>query len=173
MTELRTEQDGEQEIIVDPEEIHELLTKHFKAWYAAPQLAEGEEDMHTQTLDWQRLSGDQQYFMELTKNTKVPDKYRQLAFEALTVQGAEAVHQHLTNAFAEGPTLEEFVTAISTAPKQSAPGVTGCTYAMMKAWPPQAMKMAHKALSTMWNTKEIPQWWKWRWLVPVPKKKDP
>eukprot|EP01034_Spumella_vulgaris_P028247 gene28247-35072_t len=173
MTELRTEQAGEQEIIVDPEEIHELLTEHFKAWYAAPQLAEGEEDIHTQTLNWQRLSGDQQYFMELTKHTKVPDKYRQLAFEALTVQGAEAVHQHLTNAFAEGPTLEEFVTAISTAPKQSAPGVTGCTYAMMKAWPPQAMKMAHKALSTMWNTKEIPQWWKWRWLVPVPKKKDP
>eukprot|EP01041_Mallomonas_annulata_P042116 gene42116-biopygen5038 len=131
-----------------------------------PQLAEGEEDMHTQILDWQRLSGDQEYFMELTKNTKVPDKYRQLAFEALTVQGAETVHQQLTDAFEEGPTPKEFVTAISTAPKQSAPGVSGCTYAMMKAWPPQAMKVAHKALSTMWITKEIPQWWKWRWLVP-------
>eukprot|EP01036_Dinobryon_divergens_P061916 gene61916-biopygen33085 len=68
--------------------------------------------------------------MEQTKVTKVPDKYRQLAFAALQVQGADEVKDQLTKAFEEGPSLEDFITAISTAPKQSAPGVTGFTNKM-------------------------------------------
>eukprot|EP01041_Mallomonas_annulata_P042126 gene42126-biopygen5934 len=166
-------QGEDQDLTTDPEKIHKLSTNHFKDWYAAPVLSEEEEDIHTSVLDWQKLSGDKDYFMEQTKVTKVPDKYRQLAFDALNVQGAEIVNDQLTKAFEEGPSLEDFITAISTAPKQSAPGVTGFTYAMMKAWPPEAMKLAYKALSTMWTDKYIPPWWKWRWLVPVPKKKDP
>eukprot|EP01041_Mallomonas_annulata_P042147 gene42147-biopygen7330 len=173
MTELRTGQGNDQDMTTDPEEIHNLLTNHFKDWYAAPVLSEEEDDIHTSILDWQKLSGDENYFMEQTKVTKVPDKYRHLAFAALQVQGADTVKEQLTKAFEEGPSLEDFITAISTAPKQSAPGVTGFTYAMMKAWPPEAMKLAYKALSTMWKDTYIPPWWKWRWLVPVPKKKDP
>eukprot|EP01036_Dinobryon_divergens_P061797 gene61797-biopygen28290 len=120
----------QQDLTTDPEEIHKLLTNHFKDWYAAPVLSEDEEDIHTTVLDWQKLSGDENYFMEQTKVTKVPDKYRQLAFAALQVQGADEVKDQLTRAFEEGPSLEDFITAISTAPKQSAPGVTGFTNKM-------------------------------------------
>eukprot|EP01041_Mallomonas_annulata_P011733 gene11733-biopygen5707 len=44
---------------------------------------------------------------------------------------------------------------------------------MMKAWPPEAMRMAYNALAEIWDARDIPAWWKWRWLVPVPEKAEP
>eukprot|EP01041_Mallomonas_annulata_P013654 gene13654-biopygen6774 len=160
-------------MIIDPVEIHTTLTEHFRSWYAAPEVPAGETNIHTTILDWTRLSTDLEYFMTLTQNTKVPDRYRRLAFEALQVDNTAGVHEPLQEVFRTVPTCEDFVTAVSNTPNQLAPGPTGLTNAMMKAWPPEAIRMAHSALAEMWAARDIPVWWKWRWLVPVPKKANP
>ena len=48
--------------------------------------------------------------------------------------------------------------------------MTGLTYVMMKAWPEELTLLAYNGLVRMWQAKHIPEWWKWRWLVPLPKK---
>eukprot|EP01041_Mallomonas_annulata_P042180 gene42180-biopygen8863 len=111
--------------------------------------------------------------MMLTHDTKVPDKYRRLAFEALQVDNTVGVRERLQAVFATVPTYAKFVKAVANTPHQSAPSPTGLTYAMMKAWPPEAMRIAYNALAEMWDARDIPAWWKWQWLVPVPKKAGP
>ena len=41
---------------------------------------------------------------------------------------------------------------------------------MMKAWPDDLLHQTYESLLLMWKAKHIPDWWKWRWLVPLPKK---
>ena len=43
---------------------------------------------------------------------------------------------------------------------------------MMKRWPPLVVEEAHAALVAQWNEKHIPEWWRWKWLAPLPKTKD-
>jgi hypothetical protein len=70
------------------------------------------------------------------------------------------------------PTMEEFKAAIKTSPTQSAGGPTEITYNAMAAWPEDVLRDVYGILADMWTDKQIPQSWKWRWLVPIPKVMD-
>eukprot|EP01034_Spumella_vulgaris_P029001 gene29001-35972_t len=129
--------------------------------------------LHTSDLDWQRLFGDREYFLTHTAGTDVPEFYRNIAYDALQVEGADTVRTTLQEEFLQTPTLDEFLDVVSRCPNKSAPGPTGATYAMIKAWPAETLKMAYQSLTIMWEDRHIPPWWKWRWLLPVPKKPSP
>eukprot|EP01041_Mallomonas_annulata_P042122 gene42122-biopygen5635 len=168
MQELRT---NTHDMTVDPTEIHQALTEHFKGWYAQP--ANDVQGLHNTELDWGRIFTDQEYFMARTAGTQVPEKYRTMAFSALSVEGTDVITDTLTLEFQNTPTIDEFLDVVTHCPNTSAPGPTGLTYAMIKAWPAETQKMAYQALAAMWEDRQIPPWWKWRWLIPVPKKTDP
>eukprot|EP01041_Mallomonas_annulata_P006771 gene6771-biopygen3259 len=92
---------------VDPTEIHQALTEHFKGWYAQPEnCAQG---LHITELDWGRIFTDQEYFMDHTTGTKVPEKYRTMAFHALCVEGTEVLTDALSLEFQHTPTIDEFL----------------------------------------------------------------
>eukprot|EP01041_Mallomonas_annulata_P001235 gene1235-biopygen592 len=171
MQELRTGTSEAPTVTVDPAEIHAVLTEHFREWYAMPERAG--PGLHTTELDWQRLFGDREYFLAHTADTHVPDIYRNIAYDALQVEGSETVRDTLQEEFQQTPTMDEFLDVVSRCPKKSAPGPTGATYAMIKAWPAETLKMAYQSLALMWEDRHIPPWWKWRWLLPVPKKPSP
>eukprot|EP01041_Mallomonas_annulata_P008426 gene8426-biopygen4060 len=156
---------------VDPMEIHQALTAHFRGWYAQP--ANNVQGLHNTELDWGRIFNDQEYFMDRTAGTKVPEKYRTMAFSALRVEGTDVITEALSLEFNNTPTIDEFLDVVAHCPNTSAPGPTGLTYAMIKVWPAETQKMAYQALAAMWEDRQIPPWWKWRWLIPVPKKTDP
>ena len=48
-------------------------------------------------------------------------------------------------------------------------GLSGLTYGMMKAWPDEVSRLAHDLMVAMWGTNHVPEWWKFRWLAPIPK----
>ena len=81
------------------------------------------------------------------------------------------------NGFADtvsaNPTIEEFKNAIQAARGGSAPGLSGLSYSMIKLWPERIVVEMYSALTRLWNTKSTPEYWKWRWLVPIPKAKSP
>ena len=51
--------------------------------------------------------------------------------------------------------------------------MSGLTYEMVKHWPRDVVYMVYDIIVHMWADKEVPPSWKWKWLVPLPKKDNP
>ena len=48
--------------------------------------------------------------------------------------------------------------------------MSGCSYNMIKSWPEPALRAAYDCISICWQDRTTPDHWRWRWLVPIPKK---
>ena len=79
------------------------------------------------------------------------------------------VERDMQEAMAAPPTLAEFEFHLSSCPTNSAAGVSGLSYNMMHKWGPAARAFAHHYLTQLWLDRETPDWWKWRFLVPIGK----
>ena len=44
---------------------------------------------------------------------------------------------------------------------------------MIKAWPEHVRRVVYECLCELWQDRSAPQHWKWRFLVPIPKKESP
>ena len=53
--------------------------------------------------------------------------------------------------------------------KDTAGGMSGLTYSMMKVWPEEVIRMVYDHLSSLWIDKVVPDWWTCRWVAPIPK----
>jgi len=58
---------------------------------------------------------------------------------------------------------------ISAKPGKTSGGITGFTYNHMKAWSKNFKREVYNNLTKTWKAMEAPDWWKWRWLCPIPK----
>ena len=47
--------------------------------------------------------------------------------------------------------------------------MSGLSYRHLKALPEDLLKSTYQMLCTLWPTQHIPDFWKQRWLVPLPK----
>ena len=50
--------------------------------------------------------------------------------------------------------------------------MSGFTYNLMSLWPTMVVEQVYDLLCAIWTHKSTPPFWKWRWLVPIPKKAD-
>jgi hypothetical protein len=50
--------------------------------------------------------------------------------------------------------------------------MSGVTYNLMAIWPDKTVYQVYAILCAIWKHKSTPPFWKWRWLVPIPKKPD-
>jgi len=50
--------------------------------------------------------------------------------------------------------------------------MSGVTYNLMSLWPDKVVFQVYDLLCAIWSHKSTPPFWKWRWLVPIPKKPD-
>ena len=58
--------------------------------------------------------------------------------------------------------IDELRAAIKLTPTTSVPGPSGLSYAMMKEWSAEVLEVAHEALTQIWETSTIPDWWQWK-----------
>ena len=79
----------------------------------------------------------------------------------------------LVDALSRPPSREEFEEAIRHAPKDSAAGMSGLSYNMVRCWPKHFIDAAFSALDTLWDSSVVPSQWRWRWLIPIPKVPNP
>jgi len=56
-------------------------------------------------------------------------------------------------------TVDELQAAIKRTPATSVPGPSGLFYAMMKERSEEVLESAHNALTQIWVTSIIPDWW--------------
>jgi hypothetical protein len=103
----------------------------------------------------------------------IPEDMRTIIWKALQPTPAMAnVKTELAIIFATNPTYEEFTQAIEYSPNGTAPGMSDITYNMLKAWPDNAKRKAYEALTTLWESKTIPEHFKWRYQCLKPKTTD-
>jgi hypothetical protein len=145
-------------IKADPIQIHQVLTENFRKWFAEP--TEGRQ------REWQTFSTDDE-FIERNKFLNIPDQVLKTIWSSL--QNKAEIDESLANT----PTYEEFSKAIDHMAKDSAPGMSGLSYNMMRVWGDEIRKRIYEDICELWERGEFPAQWKQRWIVPIPKKSDP
>jgi hypothetical protein len=109
-------------------------------------------------------------FLALIAHHNIPDDYVNIIWNAMVhVPKAPAVREDLDGVFATPPTFEEFLDSISSRTGKTAGGFTDLTYEHMKAWSLTFKRKVFDNLIAIWDSSHAPEWWKWRWLSPIPK----
>lgn len=146
---------------------HEVATAQLRTWFAGTQT-EG-DTIHT-VADWEKCLTDEQFFMEHTAHTQVPEVLRRKIFDALSnVQGRDETDTMMEEAFAIAPEFEDWQDLIQGSHNNSSGGMSGCSYNQLKMWPEAVSRSVFMCLARLWENKRTPVSWKWRWLVPIPK----
>ena len=152
---------------VTPVEVHAMVTEHFRQWYADQANA---VPMHTEE-DWKTSLSSLEKFQTDVAHTGVPTWASEVIYDAITNMPDRAeTEAELAVLFASPPSYEEFCKAIKHGKNGSAPGMSGLSYNMIKAWPASCKQAAYDCLERQWKDKHYCPSWKWRWLVPIPKK---
>jgi hypothetical protein len=152
----------------DPIIIHDAHATHWKKWLGGTGNSTFFDHFE---IDWDNPQDLKDEFINFSAHIAIPLKIRETIWNALTVpQYKDAiVKQKLHTATNRTVTIDDLKAAIKRAPKTSVPGPSGLSYAMMKTWSPAALEEAHQAMTMIWETGEIPNWWKRKWLCPKSK----
>ena len=160
------------DITTDPIRIYELATKHFEEWFGDPSGTENDA-IHNEKDAWMRSLATFDEFQAHIGHLGIPESIAKLLFKAITtVPNYELARLEMELILTIPPTLTEFSTAIKHLKTNKAGGWTGLTFNMIRKWSDTAIAAAHEALCILWKRKDIPHWWKWRLLTPIPKKAE-
>ena len=110
-------------------------------------------------------------FLSYPGQSSIPIDILTRIWEAIVGQAARFPNlaDKLQEATSQIITIEELRAAIARTPASSVPGPSGLSYAMMKEWPEEVLQAAHLAMTQIWETGTIPNWWQWKWNCPIPK----
>ena len=149
--------------LTDGRELHNTLTEWFTTWYQGPVV----------TTDWMAVIQDRTAFHNLCQDKSIPPDMEDLFWPVLTdVPKVDQVRRDLEVALSTPPSLHDFCRSVRSHHGSTAPGPTGLTYNMLKAWPDATLATAHACLSQLWTAEATPMWMKWCWLCPKPKDPD-
>ena len=80
----------------------------------------------------------------------IPDHLSNIIWEALTdVPNIDNGRSHLQNVFTQPPTYEDYLNAIKSHKKNTAPGMTGFSYRHLKTLPENLHKATYQMLCTL------------------------
>ena len=121
--------------------------------------------------DWRDTLSSFDTYYTAVRHTQVPQPLCKLIYRAMlhTPNRSQAL-AHLTNIFEEPPTFDEFCSYLRTLKNNSSSGILGYSYNMIKSWPEPTLRAAYDCIALFWTNRDIPNHWKWRWLIPIPKK---
>ena len=155
-------------VICTPAEVHNALTSHFKDWYDMPPQYSS-DSLHSG--NWTAVFSSFDHFYSAVRHTNFPKDLCNLIYRAIQhTPGRINALNKLTQIFSAPPSFDEFVNHISHLSNNSAPGMSGCSYNMMKSWPEPAQRAAYDWMAKFWSSKHVAPHWQWRWLIPIPKK---
>ncbi len=156
--------------VVDEQAVHEKVSEHFREWFTSKERSWG---FLAPDCDYERLWSDKSFFMAEHAQTGVPTHLLEVIWSSMKVKRASLVQQQeFEESLRTPPTLEEFESELAVTSRHSSSGPTGVTYNAIAGWPRDILVKVHSLLVEFWNDSHIPRCWKWRWLVPIPKRPD-
>jgi hypothetical protein len=156
----------------DPLTVHTKMTTHFAEWYTAP-TGPWAVPISSPGAHWTDLQVPWEEFRETLALKHIPDVPLRAIHTAMnSPKAARGSCLEASNC----PTEKEFTAAILASKKDSAPGMSGLSYNMLRVaakTTPDLITAIYSSLAELWKDKTIPDSWKWRWLVPTPKVPSP
>ena len=162
------------DILTDAVDIHATMTEHFTEVYTTLEEYKG-LFLHSGREDWAGLLNSKLLFRSKVQSMQkgIPDRMIDAIWEGLVdVPREEALRAKLESVLTSTPTREEFGDSLRSIKKGSSPGMSGLSYNMISQWPETMIDVVYACLVRVWETKEVPEFWKWKWLVPIPKDPD-
>jgi ribonuclease HI len=158
------------EILQKPLEVHLAHTEHYeKAFATPPQHAKGIHETGENGWNWE-TGGTKDDFLKRIHHHGIPVKYQDILWNAMQAHPSSGdVKEELVDTFDTPPSFHEFCNAISAKPGKTSGGISGLTYEHMKIWSKQYKRDVYNNLIKAWTSEDAPDWWKWRWLCPIPK----
>jgi len=160
--------------IIDPLENVHHTTEFFHEWHKKQDIDHG---FHAPNSDPARLLSDYLYFKEQHAHTGIPEHLLSRLWSSLrapnqTLEAQPDKLREFQRAMDTPPSFAEFCQILHHSKRQSSAGMSGVTYNLMSLWPVETAQRVHGLLCAVWTNKSTPSFWKWRWLVPIPKKAD-
>jgi hypothetical protein len=121
---------------------------------------------------WQDLLEPEEAFCDRYRSTGVPDHLLCTVWQALRPKVSQE-EREANNNIMDAPSFDDFKAALQAGAPDSAPGPSGLSYNMMKLWSDDIKRKVYGHLIEMWKSHTVPDYWKWRWLAPIPKTEDP
>jgi hypothetical protein len=126
--------------------------------------------LHDTDADWTTALLSREIFQARIAHLQIPSHLSNLIWKSLTtVPNIQAGKAQLHNVFTQPTTYDDNLLAIKSHEKNTAPGLTGFSYRHLKALPDDLHKAKYDMLCSLWTTQHIPEFWKQRWLFPLPK----
>ena len=149
-----------------PGQLTLLLTENFRQWFQANPEEKGR--------DWKSLLEKEELFKQLAESRGIKDHdVINTLWRAIDKRPDTSKLKTFQDQVQKTPTEAEFMRQIEQASQDSAGGMTGLSYSMLKDLPIAAKIVMYKALVQAWDDKTTPESWKWRWIHPIPKQADP
>ena len=155
----------------DPYEIHQKLTDHFENHFTLPDTAHPtarsiKDDPHL----WKDLLSGKINTKDLPGMDKIPAHLTDLFDTAIrSTSHHPTLKDKMQEAFEKPFTEDQFLKILANKTPNKAGGISNCTINMMKAWPEYIKSHVFTIMNKFWENNYIPDWWKNRWILPIPK----
>ena len=162
-----------------PEELDTVLRDHFHRQFAdqnehqhttAPTADNPSKPSWESVQSWPSFQAACSHHNVPAANGPQPSVLRRL-WETLTnVPNRSKVEAELLALNQHTPTFEDFNACLAMKTKNTTGGISGITYNTVKQWPDNWRKITYDCMAGFWRHQSLAEEWKWRWLVPIPKK---
>ena len=120
-------------MIITPDELHAECTTHYINHHALPDELHNELHM---SQDWLPYIQDKDQFLRVFQGSNIPSWCMDIIHQSLQEKPqAEAVRSQLNETLLVPPTLAEFKKGIKKSKNNTAPGMSGLSYNMLKSYP--------------------------------------
>ena len=157
-------------------QVHQDLTIHYHKHFSP--MGSQCMGLHDSKFPIQSILSSREAFDSAISHLPIPEShkpYLTTIYNAITIQSEKhsKVKEELARVLSQPHTLAEFQEAINKDRPATSPGMSGLTYDMLKLWSPTLVGLAHRHLVHLQVSGSVPDWWKYSWLVPIPKTEDP
>jgi hypothetical protein len=161
-------------------ELQRIVTDIMEQPHRMPEEQKEQPGIHDGAVQWADIL-DYGAFRQLYQDWKLPsshlveqDGILLKIHHALTnVKNRDKVFDELSEGILRTPpSYETFRHSVCHHAGDTAGGMQGLTFAMMKAWPEEVMKQVYDLLCSLWVERMVPMWWQYRWLIPIPKRPE-
>jgi ribonuclease HI len=155
------------EVITSDKEIAAACRDEFIPWFKA--LPDDDAQISNDFADWPIFNEPFNTFANRFTNSHIPNELIEILHTSIQQRPTPAKRQHLTDILLRPPTQAEFLQTLKKCKENSAPGVTGLSYNMIKLWPDDMHTAVFNILADLWTTYTIPAYWKDRMITLIPK----
>jgi hypothetical protein len=158
------------ELLVDQLTIRDKVKEFFDDWFAEP--ADVNDRCCNLTVDqWLGITWED--FKIKMSPACIPEKVLEIIYKAISKRTEVKDLEEKQKQLLITPSFEEFSKNVDEARLNCAAGLSGLTNAMMKLWDKKLLRTVYDEIKLLWDRKEVPDFWRWSWLAPIPKVQDP